>query len=165
MEPPKKLSPVVVALIVIVLVGISVAAVVIAQKPKEETAVTETAQKETASETETQTETPATMSSTEAATYKDGTYTQKGRYVSPGGAESVDVTVTIANDIITAATVKGNASRGESKGYQAEFIDGFKSKVVGKDIDEVSLSRVAGSSLTSNGFNTALKLIKADAQA
>jgi len=159
MEPPKKLSPVIVALIIIVLVGIATAAVVIAQKPKEEAAIPETTQEDTTAET------PAATSSTEAVSYKDGTYTEKGRYVSPGGAESIDVTVTIANDIITAATVKGNASRGESKEHQADFIAGFKSSVVGKDIDAVSLSRVAGSSLTSNGFNAALKLIKADAQA
>lgn len=159
MEPPKKLSPVIVALIIIVLVGIATAAVVIAQKPKEEAAIPETIQEDTTAET------PAATSSTEAVSYKDGTYTEKGRYVSPGGAESIDVTVTIANDIITAATVKGNASRGESKEHQADFIAGFKSSVVGKDIDAVSLSRVAGSSLTSNGFNAALKLIKADAQA
>jgi len=165
MEPPKKLSPVIVALIIIVLVGIATAAVVIAQKPKEEAAVTETVQEDATAETETQTEAPAATSSTEAVTYKDGTYTEKGRYVSPGGAESIDVTVTIANDIITSATVKGNATRGESKEHQADFIAGFKSSVVGKDVDTVSLSRVAGSSLTSNGFNTALKLIKADAQA
>ena len=162
MEPPKKLNPVVMALIVIVLVGIATAAVVIAQQPKEEAAVTETTQTE---DTAAEAEAPAATSSNETATYKDGTYTEKGRYVSPGGAESVDVTVTIANDIITSATVTGNASRGESKQYQAEFISGFKRAVVGKDIDEVSLSRVAGSSLTSNGFNTAIKLIKADAGA
>jgi len=165
MEPPKKLSPVIVALIVIVLVSIAIAAVVIAQKPNENTAVTETTQQDAITETEAQTETPAATSSTEADTYKDGTYTEKGRYVSPGGAESIDVTVTIANDIITSAIVKGNASRGESKDHQADFIGGFKSSVVGKDVDSVSLSRVAGSSLTSNGFNTALNLIKADAKA
>ena len=75
------------------------------------------------------------------------------------------MTVTIANDIITSAEVKANATRGESAEHQADFISGYKKLVVGKDIDAVSLSRVAGSSLTSNGFNTALDLIKADAKA
>jgi hypothetical protein len=37
--------------------------------------------------------------------------------------------------------------------------------VVGKSVDEVSLSRVAGSSLTSLGFNNALTQIKEDAKA
>jgi len=158
MESPKKLSPVIVALIVIVLVGVAVTAVVIAQKPKD-SAVSETSQNDTTS-----TESPA-VDVDAAINYKDGTYTEKGRYVSPGGAESVDVTVTIANDIITSAEVKANATRGESAEHQADFISGYKKLVVGKDIDAVSLSRVAGSSLTSNGFNTALDLIKADAKA
>ena len=157
MEPPTKLSPVIVALIVIVLVGVAVTAVVIAQKPQD-SATSETSQNDTATESQ-----PIDVD--EAINYKDGTYTEKGRYVSPGGAESIDVTVTIANDIITAATVKSNATRGESAEHQADFISGYKKLVIGKDVDAVSLSRVAGSSLTSNGFNTALDLIKADAKA
>ena len=35
--------------------------------------------------------------------------------------------------------------------------------VVGQDIDEISVSRVAGSSLTSGGFNRAIEEIKAEA--
>ncbi|WP_447589312.1 hypothetical protein [Microbacterium lacticum] len=42
---------------------------------------------------------------------------------------------------------------------------GIAGEVVGKDIDDVSVSRVAGSSLTSGGFNDALETIKADARA
>jgi len=164
MEQIKKPNALIIALIVIVLIGVGTTAVVLSRQP-EETAVTETVQTEPATtEPEAQTETPATTT-TEAATYKDGTYTETGRYVSPGGAESIGVTVTIANDIITSATVTGNATRGESEEHQGDFIAAFKTLVVGKDIDAVSLSRVAGASLTSNGFNAALKLIKADAQA
>jgi len=160
MEQPKKLNPVIVALIVIVLVGIAATAAVLVENSKQNS-VDETSQVD---DVPTDNETPATTVDT-AINYKDGTYTEKGRYISPGGAESVDVTLTIANDIITEATVKANATRGESKDHQDDFISGFKSLVVGKDVDEVSLSRVAGSSLTPNGFNAALKLIKADAGA
>ena len=39
------------------------------------------------------------------------------------------------------------------------------SLIVGKDIDEVSLDKVAGSSLTSGGFNAAVESIKSDALA
>ena len=38
-------------------------------------------------------------------------------------------------------------------------------EVVGKSIDEISVSRVAGSSLTSGGFNHAIETIKAEAAA
>ncbi|MHD0330680.1 hypothetical protein ACY18M_17150, partial [Proteus mirabilis] len=55
--------------------------------------------------------------------------------------------------------------RGESREYQAKFASGFKTLVVGKKIDEVSLSRVAGSSLTSGGFNAALADIESQAKA
>jgi uncharacterized protein with FMN-binding domain len=149
MQPTKKISPVIIALIVVVLVGISIAAVVIAKQPQG-TAVVGTKNTATAQQ---------------MGTYKDGTYTEKGRYASPGGGESIDVTVTIASNIITSASVTGNATSTEAKDYQTEFISGYKSSVVGKNVDEVSLSRVAGSSLTSGGFNSALELIKVDAGA
>ncbi|MES2630509.1 MAG: hypothetical protein V4611_00965 [Patescibacteria group bacterium] len=158
MQPARKLNPAIATLIVIVLVGI-VATVVVVANQKNETAVTETVQTE---DTQAETQTPAT---TEEAGYKDGTYTETGSYFSPGGNESIEVSVTIANDVITDATVTSKAKNAESKEHQADFISGYKSLVVGKDIDEVTLSRVAGSSLTSNGFNSALELIKADAQA
>jgi hypothetical protein len=45
------------------------------------------------------------------------------------------------------------------------FIGGIADEVVGKDIDEISVSRVAGSSLTSGGFNDAIEQIKAEAAA
>ena len=157
MQQPKKLNPIYTALIVIVLVGLVITAAVVAMKTNEDTQPVETVTTGSAS-TDTSTSTDSTVS------YKDGTYTQTGRYVSPGGAESIDVSVTIADNIITSAEVKGNASRGDAKAYQSDFIAGYKSSVVGKEVDSVSLSRVAGASLTSNGFNTALDAIKEDAQ-
>lgn len=158
MQPARKINPAIATLIVIVLVGIVAAVVFVVRNQSEESAVTETVQTETES-----TNTPS--DSNTVASYKDGTYTENGTYISPGGRESIEVTITVANDIITDATVKGSATSGEAKEYQDDFASGYKTLVVGKDIDEVSLSRVAGSSLTSNGFNAALELIKTDAQA
>jgi uncharacterized protein with FMN-binding domain len=152
MQPQKKLNPVIIALIVIVLVGIAVALAVTTQQP-EQAAVSETRQK------------AAAPAGDAAIKYKAGTYTEKGRYASPGGGESIDVTVTITDDIITSASVSPNATSEQAKQYQGTFVSGYKSLVVGKNVDEVSLSRVAGSSLTSTGFNNALELIKADARA
>ena len=102
---------------------------------------------------------PATTS----ASYKDGTYTEDGDYVSPGGPQSVTVKLTLAGDKVTAVTVTGHATDPTAKSYQAQFVDGISAAVVGKDIDALNVSRVAGSSLTSGGFNAALKAIKADA--
>ena len=98
-------------------------------------------------------------------TYADGTYTADGAYQTPESVEQISVTVTLENDIITAVEVVGDPQKSESEEYQGEFIGGISDVVVGKDIDEISVSRVAGSSLTSGGFNQAIETIKAEAAA
>lgn len=102
---------------------------------------------------------------TAASTYADGIYTASGSYSSPGGTESVTITLTLTGDIITSASGVGDATSPPSSQYQAKFVDNFASLIVGKDIDEVSLDKVAGSSLTSGGFNAAVETIKSDALA
>ena len=62
-------------------------------------------------------------------------------------------------------TVTPHAEEGNAVQYQGQFASGIAAEVVGKDIDELEVSRVAGSSLTSEGFNQAVDAIKADAAA
>jgi uncharacterized protein with FMN-binding domain len=100
-----------------------------------------------------------------SSTYRNGTYTATGDYVSPGGNEHITVTVTLSSDKITAASVAPQPATSTSRQYQGMFASNFKQFVVGKDADEVSLSRVSGSSLTSRGFNDALDQIKQQAKA
>ena len=97
--------------------------------------------------------------------YTDGTYTADGSYQTPESVETINVTVTLQDDVITAVSVSGNPQKRESEEYQSKFIGGISSEVVGKSIDEISVSRVAGSSLTSGGFNQAIETIKAEAAA
>ena len=97
--------------------------------------------------------------------YTDGTYSANGSYDSPNGTESLDVTLTLEGDVVTDVEVVGNGDNPDSKRYQAEFIGGIADVVVGKDIDELAVDRVAGSSLSSNGFNAALEDIKSQAAA
>lgn len=99
------------------------------------------------------------------AEYTDGTYTESGDYTSPNGAEKVDVTLTIESNTVTDVTVVGYGENPNSIQFQGEFIDGIADEVVGKNIDELSVDKVAGSSLTSGGFNKAVDAIKADALA
>jgi uncharacterized protein with FMN-binding domain len=99
-----------------------------------------------------------------AAAYKDGTYTQKGAYTSPAGTESVEVSVTLAGDVVTAATFKGEATNPGSVKNQEKFATGYTSLVVGKKIDEISLTVVNGSSLTPVGFMDALAKVKTEAK-
>lgn len=108
------------------------------------------------------------QSSQAAATsqkYTDGTYAAVGSYVSPAGAEKVDITLTIKGDVITAATFKGEATHPTSKRMQDNFGAGYETLVVGKSVDSVSLSVVNGSSLAPKGFMDALAKIKAEASA
>lgn len=109
--------------------------------------------------------TPATGSAAGSSTYADGTYSADGSYQTPESVETVKVTVTLADDVITSVEVTGDPQKAESKRYQGEFIGGIRAEVVGKDIDTISVSRVAGSSLTSDGFNKAIEKIKAEATA
>ncbi|BDI23307.1 FMN-binding protein [Herbiconiux sp. L3-i23] len=109
---------------------------------------------------ETDTETDAEDS---ASTYADGTYEAEGSYRSPGGNETVQVSITLEDDVVTAVTVTPTATSGNSKQYQTAFAGGIADVVVGKDIDELDVSKVSGSSLTSGGFNEAVETIKADA--
>ena len=104
-------------------------------------------------------------SSSGSSTYQDGTYEAKGSYTSPNGQEEIDVSLTLAGDVITAVTVTPEATNPNSVNYQTQFADGISEVVVGKDIDEIDVSRVAGSSLTSGGFNEAVETIKSDATA
>ncbi|MGO2658198.1 FMN-binding protein [Mycetocola reblochoni] len=97
--------------------------------------------------------------------YTDGSYTATGSYQSPGGQESVEVTLTIADDTVTAVEVVGDTDNANSTRYQSEFIGGISDVVVGVPVDELQVDKVAGSSLTSGGFNEALETIKADAAA
>lgn len=109
--------------------------------------------------------TGSTGSVSSGAVYKDGTYTADGSYSTPESVEKISVTVTLADDVITNVEVTGTPTKRESEQYQGQFIGGISSEVVGKKIDEISVSRVAGSSLTSGGFNKAIDEIKAEAKA
>ena len=101
----------------------------------------------------------------ESGDYTDGTYEAVGEYQSPGGAESIDVELTLTDGVITDANVVSKAERPISQDMQAKFISGYKAEVVGKNIDDVELDVVSGSSLTPKGFNDAVEKIKEQAKA
>ncbi|MCU1544240.1 MAG: FMN-binding protein [Microbacteriaceae bacterium] len=103
-------------------------------------------------------------STTESAgSYTDGSYSASADYTSPNGTEEVEVTVTLADGVISDVKVVGSGDNPTSKLYQGKFAKGIGDVVVGKSIDQISVDKVAGSSLTSAGFNDAIDEIKADA--
>lgn len=103
-------------------------------------------------------------SSSSSSSYTDGEYEAEGSYSTPGGTSKVTVDLTLEGDTITAVTVTPGSS-GPSLQYQQKFAGGIADEVVGKSIDDLSVTKVAGSSLTSGGFNKAIEEIKADASA
>jgi hypothetical protein len=108
--------------------------------------------------------TPPTTTSGVAGSYKDGTYMARGDYATPADTESITLTVTLKNDTITDTTAKVSATSRESKEYAVNFANNYKQLVVGKKINAVKLSRVSGSSLTSQGFNDAILQIESQSK-
>ncbi len=113
----------------------------------------------------TTTTTTAPSASSGTGSFKDGTYTESGSYQSPGGTQKVTVKATLAGGVVTDLTVTSGANDPTAKQYQSQFIGGINAEVVGKKIDSLKVSRVAGSSLTSIGFNEAIAAIEKDASA
>ena len=100
-----------------------------------------------------------------AASYKDGTYSADGNYVSPNGNETVGVELTLAGGAVTGVKITPHPTNPNTRKFQGEFAGGIQSQIVGKKLDEIKVSKVAGSSLTSGGFNQAVEKIKSEARA
>ncbi|WP_081747731.1 hypothetical protein [Arthrobacter sp. Br18] len=98
-------------------------------------------------------------------TYKDGTYTQVGTYVSPGGPEEIGITLTLESDVVTAAEAEPMPSNPTTEMYQGRFASGIQEEIMGKKLDELEVDKVAGSSLSSGGFAEAAEKIKGEAGA
>lgn len=107
---------------------------------------------------------PDTPDKSSNAGYKDGTYEAVGSYAYHSGTESIKVSVTLSSGVVKDVTVTPQAKNPVSKEKQADFIANYKEMVIGKNIDEVKLSKVSGSSLTPIGFNAALDDIKSQAK-
>lgn len=169
MNQAKKLHPAVAALVVIVLIGIVASAAIVINNAKDGTPGStsqDVATHDHDRHTHGTTDTVSAPKSTDTSTYEDGTYNATGSYISPGGKESIELSVTVKDGAIVETSMKNRATDGEAEEYQQLFADHYKSLIVGKKLSEVaSLSRVAGSSLTSSGFNDALDQIKNDARA
>ena len=144
--------------IVIVAVGISFANRKDADTSNTSASTADTSTTPAASDTNT------TASSKKSGSYKDGEYTAEGSYMTPGGQEKVGVTVTLKDDVVTETTLQQHANNEDTENYQSQFASAYKEKVVGKTLDSIKLSRVSGSSLTSQGFNDALETIKNQAK-
>lgn len=97
------------------------------------------------------------------AAYKNGTYNSSVTYRVPSGRSyTIDVALTLSNDIVTASNLHFD-SLGVNDGNTQNFVSAYKSYVVGQTLNQISLSRVGGSSITSRSFNQAVEAIKKQA--
>ena len=80
---------------------------------------------------DTATPTDETPTTTGSGSYTDGNYTSSGDYQAPSGTETVEVTITLADNSITAVRVVGDATDPQAKLMQGEFISGIAGVVVG----------------------------------
>ena len=93
-------------------------------------------------------------------------YSVTGHYVTRRVAQKrLKVSLTLNDDAVSSANVTSGANDPTAASYQSIFISGYKPFVVGKKINTIRLSNVSGSSLTSQGFNDALKQIEQQAKA
>ncbi len=92
--------------------------------------------------------------------FKDGAYSATGSYMSPGGKDEIDVNLTLKDNVITDINAIAKPGDDISKKYMKMFRDNYKTLVVGKNISELKLDKVSGSSLTSIGFNDAISQIR-----
>ena len=161
-SPNKALVGIIIIILVAIVAG---GGYIVSQSSKDEQTKT-TEQSSNASKDEATSESDAKNNQTvTSGTYKNGTYESTGSYNSPGGRESIKVSLTIADGKVSDANVTSEAKNPTAKSYQADFISGYKTFVVGKSVDEIKLDTVAGSSLTPGGFEDALEQIKQDAAA
>ena len=94
--------------------------------------------------------------------YRDGVYEATGEY---GNQPSfITVTVNLEDDKIMEVEVAPHATNPTSLDLQERFAEAVPAVVVGKNIDEVNVGRLAGSSGTPNGFNDAIRQIKQQAE-
>jgi hypothetical protein len=103
---------------------------------------------------------PTPSPTTASSTYADGNYSATGTYNSPGGKEILRVTLDLKNDDITDLAVTSVQINSTAVPYETAFEGGIQSVAVGKDISTLNIGPVAGSSLSSIGFNRAITTIK-----
>lgn len=103
----------------------------------------------------------AQVATVTTARYKDGMYTADGLY---GGLPSrLTVTLKISKDIIEGVSVQTHATDPTSLDLQRRFAEAVPSVVLGKPLREVRVGKLAGSSVTPDGFNAAVQRIRSQA--
>lgn len=97
--------------------------------------------------------------------YADGVYTAEASYFTPSNVKhDISVTLTLEGDEVADAAVLYDGGAAETSSH-TRFENALAPEVIGVDLEDVSLSRVGGASLTSDAFNEAVDTIKQQASA
>ncbi len=112
------------------------------------------------------TATPAsTIEAEQNSTFNDGTFTATATYLTPRRTpHDVSVTLTITNDVITDVDVLYDGDKNFANQQQGWFENEIGGIATGVRLDELSVSRVGGASLTTRAFNEAVAEIRTSAQ-
>ena len=93
--------------------------------------------------------------------YKDGTYPTTVSYSVPGTVATLNVSLTVVQDKITASSVSDPPSTDPtSRNWDNRFIADYQQYVIGHDLSTLNLSNTSGASLTTAGFNNAVSQIR-----
>ncbi len=106
-----------------------------------------------------------TGSTSTSSGYKNGTYQATATYFVPHGQESIQVTLTIKNNAIAAASIQNSETDPTSADFQQSFATEYQSQVVGRSLSGLQIDVVAGASDTTQGFNEAVNQIASQAKA
>lgn len=100
------------------------------------------------------------VQNTVASAVPNGTYSNLEQYSYHSGVNTVNITVTVENDIVTAASVTGINVDPYSQYTIGNFNSALPSTVVGQKIESIQLPQnVAGSSLTTAAFQSYINSI------
>ncbi|WP_250708179.1 FMN-binding protein, partial [Actinomyces sp. 217892] len=98
--------------------------------------------------------------------YADGEYTSTQTYGVLDDLleqDSIDVTVTLADGVVTEVEVVGHPFAERSKDYMQDFVNEVAGEVVGRSVEQAHVTALAGASKTSDAFNEAIDAIAAQA--
>jgi hypothetical protein len=95
--------------------------------------------------------------------FRNGAYTVPTSYFTPARTRhDMDVTLTLNNGVVTDAAITYDGGAPQT-GHHRRFDSAYRDAVIGVPLDEVSLARVGGASLTSEAFNEAVDTIEQQA--
>ena len=84
--------------------------------------------------------------------YTDGTYVAEGPYTAPSGLAAITVSITVVDDAVSWVHVAPGTFVGDPFDFQDQFAKAVPDLVLGKDLDEVSVSLVELSSVALGGW-------------